>query len=550
MPNTAAKVLVDTLVAHGIDRAFCVPGESYLSVMDTLHDDPAIDLVTCRHEGGAAWMALADAKLTGRAGVVFASRGPGATNASIAAHSAEQGAFPLVLMLGQVSRPRIGKGAIQEMDFRKTFSDIAKWVEQVEIPDRIGEIVARAIRIAESGTPGPVVVALPTDVLAAASSAAPVSRRRQVRSRVGAGDLAEVAEMLAAAERPVMVVGGRLVGADARRALLAVSEAWRIPVMPTYVHQDVFSNDHPHYAGELGIRPPESVLQTLLDADLVVGVGTRLGPWGTAGGTVPVEGQQVIHVYPDEGAMGREFDPDLGLVADAGAFLADLAERNAPQAPAGRAGWLQTARAGYTAFADEAPRPDAGGFDFGHVIEAMKGTVADDAVITVDAGGFASWLHLKYPFKSTQNLLGSECGAMGMGIPAAVAAAIRYPERQVVCLVGDGGALMSAYELATAMERKVKNLRIIVANNSAYGTIRFHQETHYPGRPHATDLVNPDFAILAQAFGAKGLVIERGEDAGAVLREAMAHDGPVIVEARTSLENVDARNTITALRQS
>jgi acetolactate synthase-1/2/3 large subunit len=548
MTTTAAKVLVDTLAAHGIDRAFCVPGESYLAVMDCLHDDPVVELVTCRHEGGAAWMALADAKLTGRTGVVLASRGPGATNASIAAHSAEQGAFPLLLLLGQVSRSRIGRGANQEMDFRKTFADMAKWVEQVDDPDRMGEVLARAIHMAESGTPGPVVVALPTDVLAAPSASKPTGPRRRPRARPGAADMERVAELLTAAQRPVLVVGGRVQGTNARRALRAVSETWGLPVMPTYTHQDVFPNRHPHYAGELGIRPPDTVAATALDADVVLAVGTRLGDKASAGRRLPGPGQSIIHVYPDAAPIGRDFDAALGLVCDADAFLEALAGRNAPEPAAGREAWLRKAHAGYTAFAELPPRDAADGFDFGHVIEAMKHTVPDDAVITVDAGSFASWLHLKYPFTSTQSLLGSECGAMGMSIPAAIAAALRHPERQVVSLVGDGGALMSAYELATAMAMGVKNLCVIVSNNKAYGTIRFHQEKFYPGRPHATDLVNPDFAALARAFGAEGMLIERAQDAQPVLRDALAHAGVVVVEARCSLENVDAKNTIAALR--
>ena len=547
--RTAAKVMVDTLVAHGIDRAFCVPGESYLAVMDALYDDPVLELVTCRHEGGAAWMALADAKLTGRAGVVLASRGPGATNASIAAHSAEQGSFPLVLLMGQVSTKKIGKRATQEINYAKTFSDTAKSVEEVDSPDRIGEIVARAIRIAESGTPGPVIVALPTDVLAGESTSKTVARRKATPPRANDSDTAAVAERIANAARPIMIVGGRVDSPEARRALLAASEAWGLPVLPTYVHQDVFPNEHPNYGGELGIRPPDGVVATALEADLIIAVGTKMGiGMATLNERIPTAGQSVVHVFPDEGMIGRHFDVEQGIVSDAKSFLESLAAQNAPEISAERQAWIEKSHKGYTDFADQPSREAGDGLDFGHVIQAMKTHVPDDAVVTVDAGSFSSWLHHKYPFKATQNLLGSECGAMGMSIPAAVAAAIRYPERRVVSVVGDGGALMTGYELATAVAHGVKNLCIVVSNNNAYGTIRMHQETHYPGRPHATDLVNPDFTILAQAFGAKGLAIEKPEEADAVMAEAMSADVPVIVEARTSLENVDAKNTISDLR--
>jgi acetolactate synthase-1/2/3 large subunit len=548
MPRTCAKLLVDTLVAHGVDRAFCVPGESYLAVMDALHDDPVLHLVTCRHEGGAAWMALADAKMTGRAGVVLASRGPGATNASIAAHSAEQGSFPLLLLLGQVGRSKRGKEATQEMDFARTFSDIAKWVEEVNTPERVGEAVARAIRIAESGTPGPVVVSLPTDVLAAPCDTPAERRHTNTRARPSEEDVAAAARLLRDAERPVMVVGGRVDSAPARRALLAASEAHGVPVLPSYVHQDVFPNAHPHYAGELGIRPPDGVAHTALEADLVLAVGTKLTNMASLGGRLPTRGQRVVHVYPDEARIGRHFPVALGVVADPGEFLARLSAHNVPEPTALRRAWIEGAHERYLEFARRPLRPAPDGLDFGHVIDAMARHLPDDAVITVDAGSFASWLHLRFPYKPTQTLLGSECGAMGMAVPAAVAAAIRHPERKIVAVVGDGGALMTGYELATAMAEGVRNLCVVVSNNSAYGTIRFHQETHYPGRPHATGLVNPDFTVLARAFGARGLLVERPEEADVVLAQAMASEGPVVVEARTSLENVDAKNTITALR--
>jgi len=548
MACTAAKVLLDTLASHGIDRAFCVPGESYLAVMDALHDDPVLDLVTCRHEGGAAWMALADAKLTGRAGVVFASRGPGATNATIAAHSAEQGAFPLLLLLGQVGTGKLGKGSLQEMDFSRTFSDIAKRVEEVTVPERIGEAVARAIRVAESGTPGPVVVSLPTDVLAASCEAAAVARRSAARSRPAHEDVAETARLLQEAKRPILIAGGRVDSERARRALLAASEAHGVPVLATYVHQDVFPNRHPHYGGELGIRPPDGVVRNALEADLILAVGTRMTNMGSLGGRLPLDGQRMAHVYPDEVWIGRHCAPVLGLACATGDFLEALTASNVPAPDAARRRWIETAHGRYREAAESPLRAAPDGIDFGHVVDALGRHLPDDAVITVDAGSFASWLHLRFPYRPTQTLLGSECGAMGMSIPAAVAAAIRHPERRVVAVVGDGGALMSGYELATAMARGVRNLCIVIANNGAYGTIRFHQESHFPGRPHATDLTNPDFLALANAFGARGLLIERPEDADAVLAEALSADVPVLVEARTSLENVDAKHTLAALR--
>lgn len=547
MGKTAAKLLLDTLVMHGVDRAFCVPGESYLAVMSELHDDPVLHLVTCRHEGGAAFMALADAKLTGKVGVVFASRGPGATNASIAAHSAEQGAQPLLLLLGQVGTRRLGRNATQEMDFTKTFGDIAKRVEEVHDPDRIAEIVARAIRIAESGTPGPVVVALPTDVLEALTDAKPLGRQPAVQVRASGSDVAAVADMLAEAERPVIIVGGRAHRPAGRQALRSAAEAWSLPVFATFEHQDVFDHDHPNFAGELGIRPPAPWQEIAKGADLVLAVGTRLGDMATLNGSIPGPGQRLVQVYPDAAQIGRNQPVALGIVSEAAPFLEALAARNAPPASEARKSWVRKAHGAYEQTSRLEPRDAPDGMDFGHMILAMQKHLPADAVITSDAGSFASWMHRHFRFKATQTLLGSEAGAMGMGVPAAVAAAIRHPERQVVALVGDGGALMTGSELATAVKEKAK-VRIVISNNSNYGTIRFHQETHFPGRTHATDLVNPDFAAWARAFGAAGFTVRKAEEAGPVLKEALAADGPAVIDVLTSLENVDSANTIKALR--
>ena len=534
MPQTAAKILVDTLRLHGIDRAFCVPGESYLAVMDALVDDPAIDIVSCRHEGGAAFMALADAKCTGRPGVVLASRGPGATNASVAIHAAHQGAVPLVVLLGQVGTKRIGMTHTQEMDFTKTFADMAKRVEQVNDPSRIAEITARAFHVAQSGTPGPVIVALPTDVLEAATEAKPAKPLKLARVAASEFELAEVMDVLTRAERPVIIAGEQTRGA--RDMLANVAEMMQVPVMPVYEHQDVFDHDHPLYAGELGIRPPMGVRQTIWDADVIVAIGTRLTGVPNLGYSIPKEGQHFIHVYSDPAEIGQRFPTEAAIVADAELFLEALSIHNAPPPPEGRAAWCERAHQAYLDASELPPHDASDGIDFAHVIDAMNALLPPNAVITSDAGNFMSWLHHRFRFRPTNLLLGSEIGAMGMGVPAAVAASLRFPDRQVFGLCGDGGALMTGSEIATAMLTGAKP-RIIVANNEHYGTIRFHQETHFPTRDHpATRLRNPDFAAYAAAFGAKGLRILRPEDAEPVIREAMKHDGPVIVEVKTSLE--------------
>lgn len=551
MPATAARILIDTLRLHGVDRFFCVPGESYLAVMNELVDHPVIDVVTCRHEGGAAFMALADAKCTGRPGVVFASRGPGATNASVAIHSASQGAVPMVVFLGQVGTRVLGRGHTQEMDFTKTFADMAKSIEQVNRPERIGEIVARAFRIAASGTPGPVIVALPTDVLEAETEAQPVAPRVPTPAHPSAADVATIAELIAGAARPVLIPGG-LVGPtpEARGLLREVAERWGLPVMPTYEHQDVFPNAHPSYAGELGIRPPMGVRETVWNADVILAVGTRLGAVPTLNWSYPKPGQRLVHVYPDPTQIGTRHETELGVIADPVPFLRALGERNAPPLSEARRAWLAGAHTAWAEAAGVPPIEAEDGIDFGHVIEAMKGLVPKDAVVTSDAGNFMSWLHHRYPFESTQLLLGSEIGAMGMGIPAAVAAAIRFPDRQVVALAGDGGALMTGSELATAVMRKAR-VRVIVANNNHYGTIRFHQEVHFPGRAHyANELVNPDFAAYAESFGAKGFRADRPEEVGPAIEAALAVDGPAVIDVRTSLEKITSGTTLAEMRRA
>ena len=547
MRRTAADVLVETLRLHGVDRLFCVPGESYLEVLNAIREGGGIRVVTCRHEAGAAFMAMADAKATGRTGVCFASRGPGATNAAIALHAAEQDALPLVLFLGHVPRARMGTRGFQEIDVKRTFGDIAKWVEEVQQPERLPQAVARAFHKANSGTPGPVVVVLPTDLLPLETDAAPAAPRARPRQLPAESEVAAVADRLAAAKRPLVIAGGLCRSEAARASLLAVAEAWGLPVMATFENPDIFPNTHANYAGELGIRPPAGIKARALEADLVLAIGSRLPELATQGFTVPGPQQSLIQVYPDPEQLGHQMAPEIGLAVDPEAFLASLARLNAPPATAARRAWISHARAPYAEAQLYAPRQAADGVDFGCMIAAMNKLLPDDAIVTSDAGSFASWMHRHYQFRGQQMLLGACSGAMGFGVPAAVAAALRYPERPVVALVGDGGMLMTGYELATAVKERAR-LILVVANNRDYATIRFHQETHYPGRPYATELVNPDFAALARAFGAKGLTVAKAEEAEAALSEALAHDGPVVIDVATSLELITANTSITALR--
>ena len=550
MTKKAASVFVQTLKNHGVDRFFCVPGESYLSVMDELLHSPGIDVVTCRHEGGAGFMAVADAKCTGKAGVAFVSRGPGATNASISVHSAHQGGIPMVLFIGQINRISTGKMHLQEMDFIKTFSDMAKHVEQINTPSEIANVTARAFHIAESGIPGPVVIAIPTDVLETKVEIADAKQIKINPPLAFPSKVKEVSDELHSAKRPVLVVGGQIHVSDkARKLVQIVAEKYNLPVLCTYEHQDIFSHNHKHYAGELGLRPPEPIRKNALEADLVLVVGHRFNGVPNMAYKFPSPKQKFIHVLPDPNSIGKIFRTDLSIVADGENFLEQLSMVDSNKVSSNKDEWVKLCHNRYLENdATKPPRNANDGLDFAHLIDSLGKLAPEDAIITNDAGNFTSWMHHRFPFKSSMKLIGSEIGAMGMGIPAGVAAALRYPNRQVFSIVGDGGALMTGSELATAVAQKAK-IRVIIANNQHYGTIRYHQEVHFPSRNHyATNLVNPDFAKYGESFGLQCFTINEVEDIIPTIQKAMEVDGPSLIEFKMSLELNTSTTTISQLQ--
>ena len=550
MTKKAASVFVQTLKNHGVDRFFCVPGESYLSVMDELLHSPGIDVVTCRHEGGAGFMAVADAKCTGKAGVAFVSRGPGATNASISVHSAHQGGIPMVLFIGQINRISTGKMHLQEMDFIKTFSDMAKHVEQINTPSEIANVTARAFHIAESGIPGPVVIAIPTDVLETKVEIADAKQIKINPPLAFPSKVKEVSDELHSAKRPVLVVGGQIHISDkARKLVQIVAEKYNLPVLCTYEHQDIFSHNHKHYAGELGLRPPEPIRKNALEADLVLVVGHRFNGVPNMAYKFPSPKQKFIHVLPDPNSIGKIFRTDLSIVADGENFLEQLSIIDGNKISSDKDEWVKLCHKRYLENdATKPPRNANDGLDFAHLIDSLGKLAPEDAIITNDAGNFTSWMHHRFPFKSSMKLIGSEIGAMGMGIPAGVAAALRYPNRQVFSIVGDGGALMTGSELATAVAQKAK-IRVIIANNQHYGTIRYHQEVHFPTRNHyATNLVNPDFAKYGESFGLQCFTINEVEDIIPTIQKAMEVDGPSLIEFKMSLELNTSTTTISQLQ--
>ncbi len=546
----AADVVVESLLAHGTDRIFCVPGESYLALLDALSGRPEIDVVACRHEGGAGFMALADAKMTGRPGVVAVSRGPGATNVSIAIHSAEQDAVPLIVLIGQVARQERGRGAFQEVDYVKTFSDMAKAVWEVHDAARLSETVARAYHVAQQGTPGAVVIALPEDMLSddCADASAPVLP--VAGSAPGEADLDQAMDLLARAQSPVLIAGGALSDGAGRMALARAAEAHHLPIALAFKHQEIFDNASPLFAGYLGFKIPKPQVEAMAGADLVIAVGTRLGDVPTQGYTfprAPQPDQPLIHVYPDPAKVGGVYRTDLGLACDPTAFLNALAARNAEVSGARRA-WAARLNRSAVAMADYTPEERPDGVDFGAVVAPLARQAPRESILVLDAGNFSSWVHRIWPWDGSQLSIGAVGGAMGLGVPGAVAACLRHPGRPVLCFVGDGGVLMTGNELATGMARGAAP-KIFVSNNGSYGTIRLHQERDYPHRSVATNLTNPDFAAWGRAFGAEGLTISRAEDAEDVVAQALACERAVVVDVRSSLEAISAYTTVTELRR-
>jgi acetolactate synthase-1/2/3 large subunit len=492
---TGGEILVRTLKRAGVDRVFCVPGESYLGALDAFYDEPSIDVVTCRHEGGAGLMAVADARLTGRVGVCLVSRGPGAGNATLAVHVAGQDAAPVVFFIGQVERANLGRGAFQEVDYVKTYSDLAKWTVEVHDAARLPEFIARAIHEAQSGTPGPVVVSIPEDVLDEHSELRYVTPNSAAAPAPAAPDLHRFAHLLAQSERPVILAGSGCEPHATRAALLEFSEQWSVPVAATNKHQCVFPNDHEHWVGHIGFVVPKPLADVLSEADLIIALGTRLGDVSTQRYSfplAPVPHQPLIHVHQDPTVVGRNHRTALGIASHVEPVLDGLRSHE-PRGLTARRDWIVRLSKVRDLLGRYTPEEFGDGVDFGHIALELDRQLAADAIVTLDAGNFVSWIHAHTRFRTTQEMLGAIGGSMGFGIPAAVAACLRCPGRQVVALVGDGGFMMTGNELATAMAKRLAP-KIFVANNRSYGVIRAHQEAVYPGRVIATDLLNPDFA--------------------------------------------------------
>ncbi|WP_420991704.1 thiamine pyrophosphate-binding protein [Cupriavidus sp. 30B13] len=531
---SAGKALADALHRRGVERIFCVPGESYLDVLDALYDYPDIDVIVAKHEGAAANMAEADGKLSGKPGICFVTRGPGASHAAIGVHIAQQDSTPMILFVGQVPSGERGRDGFQEIDYRGMFGSIAKWVTELDDAERLEEVLHRAFHVASSGRPGPVVIALPEDVLAMPCRSAAALHDTLPRSAPDPRDVDEVIARLRAAQRPLVLLGGTGWSPEGLDSLRRFVEAWQLPVAVTFRHQDMFDNRHPCYVGHLGLGVDPALADSLRSADLVLAVGTRLGDVSTGAYTylqLPYPAQFLVHVYPANEDLGRVYAPQLPVCCAPSAWAAAVAAHpGEPAAP--WAGHTRATREQYLRFsAAPAEDPEFDGVNLTDVVKHLSDKLPADGIVTNGAGNYTGWVHRFFTYKQPGTCLAPTNGSMGYGLPAAIAASLRHPEREVVCFAGDGCFLMYAQELATAVQYGARII-VIVVNNGMYGTIRMYQEKRFPGRQVATRLQGPDFVKLAQSFGAHGELVTHAGNFAAAWERARARNTAALIELR------------------
>ncbi len=541
------RILADALVGHGITHAFCVPGESFLPVLDGLYAvQDRIHLVTCRFEAGAVDMAEAAGKLTGRPAAAFVTRGPGACHGAIGVHIAHQDSTPLLLFVGQIPAAETDRESFQEIDYRRMFGSVAKWVTQIDDARRIPELVAHAVDVATSGRPGPVVIALSEEMQATTQTVADIAPAPVSRAYPDPDALQRLRTMLGTADRPLAILGGGGWTEAGRAAISRFLRAHDLPVTVGFRRQALYDGTHETYAGDLGVGADPGLVASAREADLVLAIGTRLAEPTTQGYTLfdPPAAAQLVHVYPDGAEIGRVFRPALGIVSDPNAFAHAVAAWDAPELR--WRDWTARLRARRLEQARASDYP--GPLNVARVLHELQHRLAPDAVLTTDAGNFATWPTRFMHFSDRQRFIGPTCGAMGYAVPAAVSASILYPGRQAVAFVGDGGFLMTGQEIATAIHHGAAPI-ILVFDNGMYGTIRMYQERAYPGRVSGTQLTNPDFAGLAQAYGAHGETVARTDEFAPAFQRAAASGKPAVIALRTDPEQITTRATIAQLRQ-
>ena len=550
--RNGGQILVEQLRIQGVKRVFLVPGESYLSCIDALHDhQDAIQPIVCRQESGAGYMAEAHGKLTGEPGICFVTRGPGATNASIAVHTAYQDSTPMILFVGQVGNDFTEREAFQEIDYRRMFGQMAKWVAQIDRTERIPEFIARAFAVATSGRPGPVVLALPEDTLWGKASVPDMPRYQRARSAPAPAALDALQTLLAGARRPFLLVGGSGWTAAALRDLETFAERFDLPVGVAWRRLECFDNHHANYAGHVGWGMDDALRARIRDADLLIAVGTRMGEATTEGYTLvqsPLPRQTLVHVYPDAGELGRVFRAELPIAADVVSFAAAAAALR----PAAEPAWRGLARAAHAGFlAHQQARPAPGPLNLDRAACVVRERLPRDACLTVGAGNYALFPHTYYRFQGPGTSLAPTVGSMGYGLPAAISAKLEYPQRTVVCYAGDGCFQMNLQELGVAMQYRL-GIVLLVFNNGMWGTIRAHQEREFPGRTIALEFDNPDFAALVRAYRGHGEVVQSDAEFGPALERALAfaqeHSLPALIEMRYEADGIAPGQTLSGIR--
>ena len=549
-PRTGAQILVDQLIIHGVDTAYCVPGESYLAVLDALYDTPEqVRLVVCRQEGGAAYMADAYGKLTGRPGICFVTRGPGATNASVGVHTGFQDSTPMILFIGQVARPFLERGAFQELDFERMYGQMAKWVVRIDDPGRIPELIARAFALATSGRPGPVVIELPEDMLREAASVADAGPYKAVQASPDGAAMARLREMLAASQRPLMLLGGTTWTAQAVGDISAFAEANRLATASTFRRQDRIDNLHPCYAGDLGIGASPNLAARVREADLVIAVGSRMSEIVSSSYTlfdVPRPKQSLVHVHMGVEELGRVYQAELPINSGMVQFAAVARALK----PVDSSAWAAATEAAHSDYLEYSlPVSNPGALQLAEIVSSLRDQLPRDTIVANGGGNFAGWVHRFWRYREFGTQLGPTSGSMGYGVPAGVAAALAHPERTVLSFSGDGCFLMNGQEIATAIQHGAKPIFFVV-NNGMYGTIRMHQEREYPGRVSGTALTNPDFAALAHAYGLHGETCERTAEFAPAFERARKSARAALIELRLDPEAISTRTTLSKIRET
>ncbi|XHC10210.1 thiamine pyrophosphate-binding protein [Labrenzia sp. ac12] len=545
--KTGGELLVEALERHGAERVFCVPGESYLAVLDALYD-ASIPVTVCRQEGGAAMMADAWGKLTGKPGICMVTRGPGATNASAGVHVAAQDSTPMILFIGQIERGMREREAFQEIDYRQMFGGIAKWVAEIDHADRVPEFISRAYHVATSGRPGPVVLALPEDMLVEKADAPQPPAWTQVETHPGLTQMADLQKRLWAAERPIAILGGSRWSEEAVAGFTRFAERFDLPVACSFRRQMLFDNLHPNYAGDVGIGINPKLLARVKSSDLILLVGGRLSEMPSQSYSlleIPSPSQQLVHVHPDAEELGRVYRPAQAIHASPTAFC-KAAEGLQPPSELKGAGEAAKAHQDYLDWSGARPQVP-GNLQMAGVMEWLEANLPEDAVCTNGAGNYATWLHRFHRFRRYATQAAPTSGSMGYGLPAAVSAKLAFPEREVVCFAGDGCLQMTMQEFGTACQDGA-NIIVLVIDNGMYGTIRMHQERTYPGRPSATKLVNPDFAALARSYGAFGETVETTDAFGPAYERARAAGTPAILHLKLDPEAITPAASLSQIR--